>query len=66
MPWTTTDEFNVVPKTQRMSLASFPGHNFAMIIYLSFVYEEIYKKTLLVGIVQNIVELIIYLSNVLH
>ena len=26
MPWTTTDEFNVVPKTQRMSLASFPGH----------------------------------------
>ena len=26
MPWTTTDEFNVIPKTQRMSLASFPGH----------------------------------------
>ena len=26
MPWTTTDEFDVVPKTQRMSLASFPGH----------------------------------------
>ena len=26
MPWTTMDEFNVVPKTQRMSLASFPGH----------------------------------------
>ena len=25
MPWTTTDEFNIVPKTQRMSLASFPG-----------------------------------------
>ena len=25
MPWTTTDEFNVIPKTQRMSLASFPG-----------------------------------------
>ena len=24
MPWTTTDEFNVIPKTQRMSLASFP------------------------------------------
>jgi hypothetical protein len=27
MPWTTTDEFNVIPKTQRMSLTSFPGHN---------------------------------------
>ena len=27
MPWTTTDEFNVVPKTQRMSLASFPGQS---------------------------------------
>ena len=27
MPWTTTDEFNVIPKTQRMSLASFPGHS---------------------------------------
>ena len=26
MPWTTTDEFNVIPKAQRMSLASFPGH----------------------------------------
>ena len=26
MPWTTTDEFSVVPKTQRMSLASFPWH----------------------------------------
>ena len=26
MPWTTTDEFNVITKTQRMSLASFPGH----------------------------------------
>ena len=25
MPWTTTDEFIVIPKTQRMSLASFPG-----------------------------------------
>ena len=25
MPWTTTNESNVVPKTQRMSLASFPG-----------------------------------------
>ena len=27
MPWTTTDEFNVILKTQRMSLASFPGQN---------------------------------------
>ena len=28
MPWTTTDEFNVIPKTSTgMSLASFPGHN---------------------------------------
>ena len=26
MPWTTTDEFNVIIKTQRMSLASFPGY----------------------------------------
>ena len=27
MPWTTTDEFNIIPKTQplRMSLESFPG-----------------------------------------
>ena len=25
MPWTTTDEFNVIPKTQWISLASFPG-----------------------------------------
>ena len=25
MSWTTTDELNVIPKTQRMSLASFPG-----------------------------------------
>ena len=24
MPWTTTDEFNVIPETQGMSLASFP------------------------------------------
>ena len=24
MPWTTTNEFNVIPKTQQMSLASFP------------------------------------------
>ena len=25
MPWTTTDEFKVIPRTQRMSSASFPG-----------------------------------------
>ena len=31
MPWTTTDEFNVVPKTQRMSLASFPGQVYCII-----------------------------------
>ena len=30
MPWTTTDELNDVPKTKRMSLASFPGHKFSI------------------------------------
>ena len=25
-PWTTTDEFNIIPKTQQMSSTSFPGH----------------------------------------
>ena len=27
MPWTTTDEFNVIPKTQQMSLVSFSGQS---------------------------------------
>ena len=33
MPWTTTDEFNVIPKTQWMSLTSFPRQTSLMRYY---------------------------------
>ena len=41
MPWTTTDEFNVIPKIQRMSLASFPG----MTIFIIFKTNTRFRNT---------------------
>ena len=38
MPWTTTDEFNVIPKTQRMTLASFPGQGYVWLCWVMLGY----------------------------